>query len=237
MSRLVRLLKMGWTTLNFKKKYSKVTVLAAMIHGVIIGIAAVAIVGFIIVGTSSKSKQQAADNEVVTKPVEKPGETTPTSGPDAAIGAEPPLKLFAKQHGVFSSAESAAVFIAEDPGLSKASVIESQGQFYVWSAVGLDGSEFEVSEAEGTFRKPFNADTSACSAAGAGKLRKTLTETALSQIKTLTVEGAGDSEDAKAAEFRKHIIAVTAFTSDLTIVRLKLLSHYTNKDGCVKIGF
>lgn len=211
--------------------------MAAMIHGVIIGIAAVAIVGFIIVGTSGKSKQQAVDKDSVTQPAKNSGETTPTSGPGTEPHAEPPLKLFAKQHGVFSTAASAALFISEDPALSKAAVIEAGGQFYVWSSVGLDGNEFEVSEAEGTFRKPFNADTSSCSAAGAGKLRKALSETALSEIKTLTVAGTDGSEDEKLAEFRKYILAVTAFTSDLPVIRLHLLSHYTHKDGCVKIGF
>ncbi len=42
--------------MNFKKKYSKVTVAMAMLHGVLIGIAAVAIVGFIIVGTNGNGK-------------------------------------------------------------------------------------------------------------------------------------------------------------------------------------
>lgn len=223
--------------MNFRKKYSKVTVLAAMIHGVIIGVAAVAIVGFIIVGTSGKGEQQAVEKDAVTESVEKPGETIPASGPDADPVTEQPLKLFAKQHGVFSSAASAAVFIAEDAALAKAAVIESQAQFYVWSAVGLDEDEFEVSEAEGSFRKPFYADTSACSAVGAGKLKKALSENALSQIKNLTVAGTAGSEDEKSAEFRKNIIAVTAFSTDLKIIRLQLLSHYTHKDGCVKIGF
>ena len=109
--------------MNFRKKYSKVTVLAAMIHGVIIGVAAVAIVGFIIVGTSGKGKQQAVEKDAVTESVEKPGETVTASGPDADPVTEQPLKLFAKQHGVFSSAASAAVFIAEDAALAKAAVI------------------------------------------------------------------------------------------------------------------
>lgn len=221
--------------MNFKKKYSKMTVLAAMIHGVIIGIAAVAIVGFIIVGTSGKGKEQVVQKEVVTKPENEEDEKKPVSG--EAVPSGDPMKMFAKQHGVFSSATAAKEFIAADTTLAKAAVIEADGQFFVWSAVALAEDELIVSEAEGTFRKPFFAETSACSAAGAGKLRKALSETELSQIKILTTSGEGESEEEGLADFRKKLVAVTAFTSDLQVIRLLLLSDYTHKDGCAKISF
>lgn len=206
-----------------------------MLHGVIIGIAAVALVGFIIVGTTSKGKEQTVEKEVTERPQKEEDATTPTSGPNVSVGD--PLKLFAKQHGVFSSEASASEFIALDEKLAKASVIDVGGQFYVWSEIGLDESELEVSEAEGTFRKPFFAETSACSSVGAGKLRKALSETELSQIKILSSSSEEDKEDESIADFRKNLVAVTAFSSDLRIVRLKLLSHYTHKNGCVKIKF
>ncbi|WP_301242690.1 hypothetical protein [Sporosarcina highlanderae] len=221
--------------MNFRKKYSKVTVAAAMLHGVIIGIAAVALVGFIIVGTNGKGKEKAVENEVVTNKPQETVETTPTSGP--AISNETPLKLYAKQHGVFSSAESAGQLIADDPSLGKATILEVGGQYYVWSAVGIIEEEIEVSEFEGTFRKPFFVNTNTCNTVGAGKLRKALSETELSQIKTLTSTSEGENEDPKVAEFRKHIVAVTAFTNDLRVIRLKLLAHYSHNDGCVDINF
>ncbi|WHT47598.1 hypothetical protein QNH10_15820 [Sporosarcina thermotolerans] len=112
--------------MNFKKKYSKVTVAAAMLHGVIVGIAAVAIVGFLIVGMNGKGKEKAVENEVVTNNPQETVETTPTSGP-AIISNEAPLKLYAKQHGVFSSAESARQLFADDPALGKAAIIEVGG--------------------------------------------------------------------------------------------------------------
>ncbi|MDW0112380.1 hypothetical protein QT711_04230 [Sporosarcina saromensis] len=222
--------------MNFKKKYSKMTVLAAMIHGVVIGIAAVAIVGFVIVGTSGIGKEQAVEKGVATQP-EKKGEEekTPVSGDVVPTGD--PLKMVAKQHGVFSSADAAKEFIATDAALAKAAVIEADGQFFVWSAIGLAEDELIVSEAEGTFRKPFYAETSACSAIGAGKLTKALSETDLAQIKILTTSGEGESDEKGVADFRKNLVAVTAFTSDLQVIRLQLLAHYTHKDGCAKISF
>ena len=222
--------------MNFRKKYSKVTVAMAMLHGVLIGIAAVAIVGFIIVGTNGKGKEKATEQKTVETEPTASNETTPASGP--AISAdEAPLKLFAKQHGVFTTAQSAREFASQDASLAKAAVLEIGGQFYVWSAVGIQEDEIEVSDSEMTFRKPFFADTSSCSADGAGKLKSALAETELSKIKVLTTVSEAEADDEKLADFRKNIIGVTTFTSDLRIIRLHLLNHYSHKDGCVKINF
>jgi len=222
--------------MNFRKKYTKVTVAMAMLHGVLIGIAAVALVGFIIVGTNGKGKEKAIEQETVASDPHTSSETTPTSGPAISVD-EAPLKLFAKQHGVFSSVQSAKDFIAQDVSLAKAAILQIGGQFFVWSEVGIQEDEIEVSEYEMTFRKPFFVDASSCSNVGAGKLRGALAETELSKIKVLTSVAEGEADDEKIADFRKNLIAVTAFTSDLRIIRLQLLSHYSHKDGCVKINF
>lgn len=222
--------------MNFKKKYTKVTVAMAMLHGVIIGIAAVAIVGFIIIGTNGQGKEKAAEQEIVkTDPPASSG-TTPTSGP-AVPPDEAPLNLFAKQHGVFTTVQSAQDFIAQNPNLAKADILEIGGQFYVWSAVGLHEDEIELSENEMAFRKPFFADASSCTNEGAGKLRSALSATELSKIKSLTTVSEGEADDEKIAVFRKNILAITALTPDLQIIRLKLIMHYTHKGGCLKINF
>lgn len=222
--------------MNFKKKYSKMTVAMAILHGVIIGIAAVAIVGFIIIGTSGQGKEKSGEQEIeATNPLAS-SDTTPASGP-AVSPDEAPLKLFAKQHGVFSSVESAKEFISQDANLTKAAILQIQGQFYVWSGVGLQEDEIEVSEYEMTFRKPFFADTSACSTVGAGKLRSVLSETELSKIKVLTTVAEGEADNEEMADFRKDLVGLTFFTSDLRIIRLHLLSQYSHKEGCVNIKF
>ncbi|MFD1204002.1 MULTISPECIES: ABC transporter permease [Sporosarcina] len=226
--------------MNFRKKYSKMTVLMAMLHGVIIGIAAVAVVGTVLVFSSGKEDETASMQKEIPKADDSAGHVeTPTSGPPPVDSENPAesIRLFAKQHGVFSTAESASAFVAEDPTLSKAAVIQAEGQYFVWSAVGLTEDEIEVSEYEGTFRKPFVADTSACTATGAGKLKAALAETDISQIKNLASSiGEGD-EDKKIAAFKEHLLAVTAFSTDLRIVRLQLLSHYSHTDNCAKIKF
>ena len=94
----------------------------------------------------------------------------PTSGPEpvdpetapTSTKVEP-LQFFARQHGVFTTPSSAATFIAENPSLASAAVAKAEGQYYVWSAVGLTEAEIMDSEIEETFRKRLVVDTSACS--------------------------------------------------------------------------
>ena len=215
--------------MKFGKRYSKVTIFMAMIHGVLIGVVAVAVIGLLLYGTRGKDVSNAPEKEV------------PASGPppveNSAPSSEKPLHLFAKQHGAFSSAESAALFIAEDPALSKAVVIKGSDNYYVWTAVGLTEDEIDSNAAEGTFKKAFTAETSACGAIGAGKLREVLTQTEMAKIKNLD-EGQGEGkEDAKTKDFYKNITAITTFTNDLRIMRLHLLSEYTQANKCVKITF
>lgn len=201
----------------------------AMLHGVAIGIAGVVVIGLLLMGMKGKDGSVAG------------GEEVPTAGPapveEPASSGEKPLRLFAKQHGVFTTADAASQFIGEDPTLAKAAVMQVGGKFYVWSAVGLKENDIEPSESEGTFRKAFTADTAACGAAGAGKLREVLNGTEMAQIKNLATAQDGANDDEKVQDFQKKLTAITAFSDDLHVVKLQLLSHYSTMDNCVKIAF
>lgn len=215
--------------MKFGKRYSKGTVFMAMIHGVLIGVAAVAVIGLLLMGTKGEDDGKTSGKEL------------PTSGPAAVENSakpdEEPLQLFAKQHGAFSSSESATLFIAEDPTLSKAAVIKVDDKYLVWTAVGLAENEINSSESEGTYRKTFRADTSSCGAIGAGKLREVLMQTEMAKINYSDENKKEGKDDDKAKGFYKNITAITAFTKDLRIVRLHLLSHYSHTENCVKITF
>ena len=214
--------------MKFGKRYSKVTVFMAMLQGVIIGVAAAAVIGFILVGTNGK------------KNVDKLVEDIPASGPASPEidGGAPTtatsLELFAKQHGAFSTSASAASFIATDPALATAAIIRSGEQYFVWSAVGLTESEIMIAEKdEGVFVKRFVADASACEVIGAEKLRDVFSTTDLAKIKSL-----GSEKDAeKTGDLNQNIASITAFTDDLRVIRLHLLSHYSYSKDCVKIAF
>ncbi|MBB4825850.1 hypothetical protein HNO89_003086 [Sporosarcina luteola] len=218
--------------MNFRRKYSKITVLMAVLHGVVLGVAAVAIVGFILLGTGDKGKEKAAISKEV--PVDGP----PAAGASAQ-NAQPgeSLQLFAKQHGVFSNEQSARAFIAERPELSKANVVKVQDQYYVWSAVGLTDQEIDADAAQETFRKPFTVNIGACASSGAGKLKGILMETDSQKIKDLAASSSADPNGGIGAEFAKQLAALTVFSNDLQVIRLHLLSHYSSVDDCAKISF
>ena len=218
--------------MKFGKRYSKASVFMAMLHGVAIGVAAVVFIGLVLFMAKGKGEPSANGEEVPTAgppSVEKPVEAPTTT--------EKGLSLFAKQHGAFSTAEAAALFIAEDPSLAKAAVIHAGDNYFVWSAVGLTAEEIETSDYEGTYRKTFSANTSACGAIGAGKLRQVLAETEIAQIKNLEATQNGDNDADEMKEFYKTMAVMTAFTTDMRIIRLHLLAHYSSANNCVKFAF
>jgi hypothetical protein len=217
--------------MNFGRNFKKGTYVMAIIQGIIIGIAAVAVVGFIIVGANEKLGSEPKKTEI------------PTTGPAASKDEKPvdsqfvPLKLFARQHGVFSSAESAATFQAADPSLASAAIIQgdgdSKGKYYIWSSLGLSDAEIMDGDSEETFRKEVTAHVGSCQAVGAKLLRDSLVADTVAKIKVLETENEGE----KVSVFNEQLTAITAFTDDIRVVRLHLLAHYASKQDCLKIDF
>ena len=50
--------------MKFGKRYSKVTVFMAMLHGVLIGVAAVAVIGLLLAGTKGKDDVETSGKEL-----------------------------------------------------------------------------------------------------------------------------------------------------------------------------
>lgn len=214
--------------MKFGKRYTKKTVFMAMVQGVIIGVAAIAIIGFIILSSNGMKVGE-------TKP-----EEVPTGGPtadetDAAEQLEvgDGIKLYARQHGAFSSSAAAATFMGEDASLTTAAIIKAADQYYIWSAVGLTEAEIMDSDSEDSFQKEFIATPVACDVVGADKLKTVLEINDIAKIKSLESE----KGDKKAEGLSKDLAAITSFTNDLRVIRLHLLSHYSTKQVCVKISF
>lgn len=213
--------------MNFGKKYSNITVIMAMLHGVIIGVAAIAVIGFILANGDDKKSVAKIDEEI------------PASGPQATenekepIENATPLTLYAKQHGVFTTSASAATFMAADPSLATAAIIQANGQYFVWSAVGMTESEIMTSTSGESFAKTFTVNASSCQAIGAEKFQEVLKSDTVEKIKL----SMGQENEEKTKEFNKQIAAITAFTNDLSVIRLHLLSQYSYSEDCVKISF
>lgn len=205
----------------------------AIVQGIIIGIAAVAVVGFIIVGANGKLGTEPKKTEI------------PTAGPAAAAKDDEesvettvlPLKLYARQHGMFSSSESAATFMAADPSLASAAIFEGngdyEGKYYIWSSIGLSDAEISDSDSEDTFRKEVTANVGSCEVVDAKLLRDSLVADTVAKIKILETVNEGE----KVSVFNEQLTAITAFTADVRVVRLHLLAHYASKKDCVTIKF
>lgn len=202
------------------------TVLMAMLHGVIIGVAAIVVVGLFLANAEGK------------RPIEQIEEEIPASGPvgkEADKGEEGPggLTLYAKQHGAFTTSDAAATFIKENPSLSTAAVMQVDSQYFVWSAVGQTEAEIEAILEEGTYKKAFSVAPIACEAIQSEQLWEVLKINDIAKIKN-SLSG---KDDEKGRALAKKIDTITAFTNDLTVIRLHLLSNYASESGCVKIAF
>ncbi|GKV65712.1 MULTISPECIES: hypothetical protein [unclassified Sporosarcina] len=210
--------------MNFRRSYSKFTVIRAMIQGVGIGLAAILVIGLTIFSTGGKG---AAPDKTVT-----------TSGPGTENGEDEKaadgeaITMFVKQHGVFSSKESAADFAAENPSLANTSIVQVSDQFYIWGAVWLEESQVVLKEGEDAFKKKIQLAPGTCKTADSKQVEKALFADDLSKI-----DLSKDQKEKKESDLQKKITAISAFTKDSSIARLHLLAHYTSQDPCFKIQF
>ena len=223
--------------MNFKKKYTKMTIVLAMVQGVLLGIAAVAIVGFILLKTDKPDSSAAPNAEVpATGPATSDSGQVKKEDKIGTPAAGAPIAMYAKQHGVFSSSESAASFISES-ALPKAAVVHSENQYYVWSALGVTENEADPGGVEGVFRKAVNVSPLACDSGEGELLRTVLSAQQVSEIQDLVTSQKERSSDDQKKEFLKKITAITAFTDDLNVIRLHILAHYSETGACVKLDF
>ncbi|MDW0109639.1 hypothetical protein [Sporosarcina aquimarina] len=223
--------------MNFKKKYTKMTIMLALVQGVLLGIAAVAIVGFILLKTEKPESAASPNTEV---PASGPATSDKGEAGDSekkeAPAAGAPMTMYAKQHGVFSSKESAASFMS-DENLPKAAIVKVDGQFYVWSALGPNEIDADPAGDPGAFRKQVKVSPLACSS-GEGELLATiLNATEISEIQDLVTSQKQAKGTDKKDAFASNIAAITAFTDDLNIIRMHILSHYAESGECAKLEF
>lgn len=214
--------------MKFGKRYSNLTVFMAMLHGVIIGIAAIAVVGIIFVGAEGNRAVDKIENEIPAS-----GSVDGKKDDTAGDNSQDSLKLFAKQHGAFTTSASAATFIAADPSLATAAIIQSGEQYFVWSAVGVSEAEIEKTLEADTYKKEFSISPASCEVIRTTQLWEILEAEDVAKIKQIIAA----TDDEKSKELSRHIDTITAFTSDLKVIRLHLLSKYASSNDCVKISF
>lgn len=224
--------------MNFKKRYSKLTIMLALGQGVLLGIIAVAVVGFILMKTEKPDAAATADPDV---PASGPAATDKGASAGSESDEEKPalgaaVTMYALQHGVFSSKESAASFVTEEQ-VPAAAVVKADSQFYVWSALGLTEQDADPTRAEGAFRKTVSVTPLACKGGEGQLVQAVLQAKKISDIQDLISQRKQSADSGKKDPFVEQMTAITAFTDDLNIIRMHVVAYYAEKGDCVKLQF
>lgn len=213
--------------MKFGKKYSNMTVMMAMIQGIAIGVIGIMIVGVILLSTEGR---QSATEE---------GTEIPTGGPSEVVNDQAQngkkvdnLKMYAKQHGVFTNSSAAETFLKSDSSLSTAAAIEIDKRYFIWSAIQPTESEIERLLDDETFKKPFLVEQKSCAALPMEIIGKVFQAEDNAEIKKL----ASEMNAKENQKIQEEIEAILAFTDDIALIKLHVL-QYANKEDCVKISF
>ncbi len=130
-----------------RKKHTEQTdfMLAAVIHGVLIGAAGVLLFFFILQTVEKRAQQQSTHEPIpVSTSQEKVSESKSKS-----------VKFYAVQYGVYSSSQAASDFLAGHPEYENVAIVQSGKQFYLWSAIGNDENKIKSIVTKDSFVKPF----------------------------------------------------------------------------------
>lgn len=214
--------------MKFGKKYSRFTVILALLHGVLIGVIALVLVVVIFTVTGKEAKQGVeAPKEIPTMA------ETPEEKPDPVENTSDSLTLFANQYGAFTTLQGAETFIASDSSLKTAAIVEGEGQFHVWSHIATSQNRLQNVKSEESFIKTFTVSEGKCDAFTKSKLWEILASDQLLKLELLDAEKTEET----AQQFIEKYEAITAFTDDLAVLKLHLIAHYSKENGCVIISF
>lgn len=140
--------------------------------------------------------------------------------------------FFALQHGVFSNFDSAAQFLAANPTLNKAGVIEVEKQYFVWSRIDIEKIEDIGVTVPSSFYKKLTLSSS-CPVNVDNKIPATLKDT-----KWLTLsEAAANAQEGVPADWVANLTEVQKLSADLSVIRLHMLINYYEGLDCLKITF
>lgn len=195
----------------------------AAIIGSVAGLAGVLCFIFILSSMNPSNQQQANSSEEEVIPVNS--SETPVEDKNSSV------EFFANQHGVFSNFKAATDFIAGYASLNTSAIVEIDGNFYVWSSVTSIKEELVISDNPTSFAKSFKLSGAACTEPALQSLPKHLQSNDPSKF---YFEG-NQNHDNIPKDWQSITLALTSLSGDLSIARLHLISHYYNKNDCMKI--
>lgn len=199
-------------------------VILAGIQGLVIGVVGVLIFGFIL-NLSNEKKEEKEDISAPTEQKENKD--------IVEVSADIVLPFKAKQFGMFTTNESANSFINEQPNLEKASIVEVNNQFYVWSELFVKEVSANDSEILPSFVKPLFISTKSCENSKVKNVMTLLQEEKLSKNYFESIAKKEDYPD----DLMSVVTAISAFSDVSSVIRLHVFTHYLEQNDCVKLNF
>ena len=216
----------------FRKKNPKKVILMAGLQGLIIGVVGVLLFGlFLNMANDQKVEGEVKENEKVEKPTTEKGKDS--GGDKVETSTEPSLTFKAKQYGMFSTKESAISFMAVEPSLERAGIVQAGGQFYIWSDLFVNETAAVSTEALPSFIKNFYVSTSSCENPKVKNIMTLLTEENLSKNFFDSIA----SKDNYPDDLATIVQAITTFSDRPSVIRLHIFTHYLEQNECVKLNF
>lgn len=193
--------------------------LAAVIHGVLIGAAGVLLFFFIL--NTVENRNQQSDQAL------------PVSTTKNTKGKSNAKTFYAVQYGVYSSSQAAKDFLAGHPELENMAIIPDGKEYYLWSAVGNSEKKIKSIVTKESFVKPFTLSGDACEEKGLKIIPQLLSA---SKVAKLNV---GDSKKGQAApiDWQKNVAVMTKVSDQLEVIKLQLLAKYVSENDCIEIKF
>lgn len=209
-----------------RRRNPRKKIILAGVQGLIIGVVGVLLFGFIL--NLANDKKVEVIKEEDTTPIAEQS----TDG-KIEVAADGALSFHVKQYGMFSSKESAISFMATQPTLEKAAIVQVENQFFVWSDLFLNDVPTTQTEALPSFTKNVFVSTSGCEDPKVKKLVNILQEDNISKSFFESIAKKEDYPD----DLMTIVQAVSAFSDVSSVMRLHVITHYLEKNDCVKMSF
>ncbi|EPD54286.1 hypothetical protein HMPREF1210_00272 [Paenisporosarcina sp. HGH0030] len=209
--------------MRLSKTFSKFSYTLAIIHGFLIGAVSIGIFA-IFIQWQDNSKAETPETSATT---DKPEQVEVTAPPNTTT----PTQFYAKQHGVFTTADGATALLQSNPAMKSAAIVITDGKYFVWSAASTVESEVKVEGSTESFVKPFRINSAACTEQAMQKLPVFLASPDPAKFNFADTGNKG----AKPKDWDSNIAAISTLSKELNVIRVQLLSHYFAQNDCLKI--
>lgn len=217
--------------MRLSRTISKFSYTIALLHGFLIGAVSIGLFALLIQWQDIRP----VDTPEAQIPPEMEPVAVPGTGDDPKQAEEDGVgkSFFAKQHGVFSTADGATQVLQSDPTLKSAAVVIAEDLYYIWSAVSITEADLKGTGGTESFVKPFQLDASSCSDEALKNVPVLLSE---SDKAKFYFEGTEPTIKIP-SDWKTNIKAISTLSEETNIIKVQLLSHYIAQNECLKVSF